>query len=73
MSEYLLLLVPKEPVLTGSQIKVLADIFVGLGNIGVGSVIVPALFDKLSVFFVVSGLLVALCSWAAAIFISKRI
>ncbi|TSC85232.1 MAG: hypothetical protein G01um101416_1029 [Microgenomates group bacterium Gr01-1014_16] len=65
--------VPKEPVLTGSQIKVLVDIFVGVGMVGVGSVVVPALFDKQSLGQVILGLVVTLCFWVAAIYTARNI
>lgn len=65
--------VPEEPKLTVAQLKTIVDICVGFGNLGMGSVVIPALFDKWSPSFVISGLLVAFGSWLAAILISRRI
>lgn len=46
---------------------------VGLGGIGADSIAVPALIDKRSPFFVVSGLSLALFFWFVAVFISREI
>lgn len=43
--------VPEEPKLTAAQLKTVVDICVGLGNLGAGSIVVPALVDRWSFFF----------------------
>ena len=65
--------VPREPILTAGQLKTIVDICVGLGNIGAGSILVPALIDKWSPFSIVSGLLIALIFWSVAVLISRKI
>lgn len=73
MGEYLLMWVPEEPKLTVSQLKTIVDICVGLGNIGAGSIVVPAVVDRWSPFFVVLGLSLAGLFWVVAVLLSRKI
>lgn len=73
MAKYLLFLIPKRPVFCDSQIKVLVDIFVGMGMISTGSVVLPAVLDKWSWEQVVSGLVVTAIFWVSAFMIARRI
>lgn len=65
--------VPEEPKLTVAQPKTVVDICVGVGNVAAGSVLIPALVDRWSFFFVVFGSLGALFFWLIAIKVSRKI
>ncbi|MBX4205745.1 hypothetical protein KW795_00955 [Candidatus Microgenomates bacterium] len=73
MRKFLFVLIPQEPRLNLRQLKTIVDIFVGVGMIGFGSVVIPAIVDKFSAQFVVFGMVIALSSWYIAIRLSKKL
>jgi len=78
MSNLLLFLIerPKRPRLSTGQLDKLADIFVDLGIVVVGSVILPVLFpgvDRQSLPFVLWGIVGALSFWTISVSLMKGV
>lgn len=72
MSKYLLMVVPRKPLLVVSQFQALVDMSVGAGLVSLGSILIPALFDKgtsLSVIYGVTGVIVF---WSMAIWFAGK-
>jgi len=67
---------PKRPQFSTGQLDKLADIFVGLGILVIGSVVLPTIFpglDKQGVGSVILGVGTALSFWIIAIYLMKGI
>ncbi len=65
-----------EPILTSTQLDKLADIFIALGQLSFGSMILPFILpdlDQSKLPVVLFGIVTLITSWSATIIIARRI
>ena len=73
MGSYILVAVPKEPRLSNKAVEKMSDLTLGLGNIMVGSIILPFAFDKGDVRFILLGSGAAILFWMISIWLANKL
>lgn len=73
MPQFLLLITPKQPQLTSTQIQTLIQIAIEVGVIGAAAVTLPTLFDRGSFIVIFLGSVITLGAWWFAVWLSKKI
>ncbi|OGM29851.1 hypothetical protein A2630_04190 [Candidatus Woesebacteria bacterium RIFCSPHIGHO2_01_FULL_44_10] len=73
MGNLLLVLAPKRARFSREILDKLCDIFIGLGHLAVGSIILPFAFDRGDVRFVLLGAIAALVSWSVSIWLISKV
>ena len=75
MPRLLLILLQRPSIFTASQLDKLADVFINIGTLFFGSVVVPQVvpgLDKLPPDVVFFGLMAGLIPWGLALWLAKR-
>ena len=73
MASHLITIILKIPVLTNAQLKTLVDIYINLGSLCFGTIVLPAFFGQFLLYKFLTGLIVSLFIWYTALDISKKI
>jgi len=67
---------PKRPILTSSQLDKLADVLIAAGQLSAGSIILPFIipgFDKTKIPMIILGAVMTFSSWILSILIVRRV
>lgn len=72
MSRYLIKVILHSPKFTNSQFKIVSDICVNIGTVGLGSIVIPLFLQRNSSNVQLMGLAVSLVFWYIAISISSK-
>jgi hypothetical protein len=73
MTSYLIKLILHNPKLNNEQLKTMVSIYINLGAICLGSIVIPSFFGQFVLYQVSAGLFASTFMWYTAIRISSKI
>lgn len=72
MRHILFVVVPKEPRISSEVFLKIADIFLNLGYLSAGSIVLPFIFERANEEYVIGGFIFAITSWLLALMIVQK-
>lgn len=72
MQSVILQIIPQNPRVSSKVLDKLSEIFIGVGHLMLGSIVIPYLVDKFDPRFILIGVVSALISWGIGLWLVSK-